>query len=55
MERIKNFLKEEEGVTMIEYGLLAALIAVVLIGTIQALTGSLTTMFGKVETAVAGS
>jgi pilus assembly protein Flp/PilA len=28
MERIKRFLKDEEGVTAIEYGLIAALIAV---------------------------
>lgn len=31
MERILRFLKEEEGVTAIEYGLIASLIAVVLI------------------------
>ena len=54
MDKIKRFLKEEEGVTMIEYGLLAALIAVALIGTIQALTGGLTKMFKSVETAVGG-
>lgn len=31
MELIKRFLKEEEGVTAIEYGLIAALIAVMII------------------------
>lgn len=31
MQFIKRFLKEEEGVTMVEYGLLAALISVVCI------------------------
>ncbi len=31
MERIKRFLKGEEGVTAIEYGLIAALIAVAII------------------------
>ncbi len=31
MEKIKRFLKGEEGVTAIEYGLIAALIAVVII------------------------
>ena len=31
MERILRFLREEEGVTAIEYGLIAALIAVMII------------------------
>jgi pilus assembly protein Flp/PilA len=31
MEFIKNFIQEEDGVTAIEYGLIAALIAVVII------------------------
>jgi pilus assembly protein Flp/PilA len=31
MERILRFLREEDGVTAIEYGLIASLIAVVLI------------------------
>ncbi len=39
MELIKRFLKEEEGVTAIEYGLIAALIAVACV-TIWGLTGT---------------
>ena len=35
MEKIKRFLKDEEGVTMIEYGLIAALIAVALIAVLS--------------------
>ena len=31
MEKLKRFLKDEEGVTALEYGLLAALIAVAII------------------------
>ncbi len=31
MEKIKRFLKEEEGATAIEYGLIASLIAVAII------------------------
>jgi pilus assembly protein Flp/PilA len=34
MNQIKRFVREEEGVTMVEYGLLAALIAVVSIAVI---------------------
>jgi pilus assembly protein Flp/PilA len=37
MERIKKFFKDESGVTALEYGLIAALIAVVIIGAVQAL------------------
>ena len=34
MNRIKNFIREEDGVTAIEYGLIAALIAVVIIAAV---------------------
>lgn len=49
MERIKKFLKEEEGVTMIEYGLLAALIAVALIATVKLVQTGLITTFSAVS------
>ena len=52
MERIKRFLKDEEGVTMIEYGLIAALIAVVVIGVLTTLGTNLNTKFNSVATAV---
>jgi pilus assembly protein Flp/PilA len=37
MERIKNFFKDESGASAVEYGLLVALIAVVIIGAVSAL------------------
>jgi pilus assembly protein Flp/PilA len=37
MERIRNFFKDESGATMVEYGLMVALIAVVCIGIVQVL------------------
>ncbi len=50
MERIKRFLKEEEGVTAIEYGLIAALIAVACV-TVWGLTGeALIAKFEEVNT-----
>ena len=56
MKRIMEFLKEEEGVTAIEYGLIAALIAVFIIGALEILGGGLssafTTVGGKVTEAV---
>jgi pilus assembly protein Flp/PilA len=36
MEKLKKFLKSEDGVTAIEYGLIAALIAVIIIGAVTA-------------------
>jgi len=48
MEMIKRFLKEEEGVTAIEYGLIAALIAVAIIGALIAVRDGLNTTFGEV-------
>lgn len=42
---IKRFLVEEEGVTMVEYGLLAALIAVVCIVAIRLIGTNLNAVF----------
>lgn len=48
MEFIKNFMQEEDGVTAIEYGLIAALIAVVIITAVQLVGTNLTAVFNKV-------
>jgi len=45
----KKFLKDENGATAIEYGLIAALVAVAIVGALTTLGGGLTTMFGKVN------
>jgi pilus assembly protein Flp/PilA len=50
MKYIKKFLAEEDGVTAIEYGLLAALIVVVSISTITAIGPKLKTTFNSVLT-----
>lgn len=50
MTALKRFLKDESGATAIEYGLIAALVAVALIGTLGALEGNLTTMFNAIGT-----
>ena len=47
---VSRFVKDESGATAIEYGLIAALIAVVIIGAVQALGGQLSTTFGAVTT-----
>ncbi|MGE0152152.1 MAG: Flp family type IVb pilin [Reyranellaceae bacterium] len=47
-----RLLKDESGATMIEYGLIAALISVAAILSLQAMGGSLQDMFGTVSTAL---
>ena len=46
----KGFAKGEEGATMVEYGLMVALIAVVCIVAVGLLGTKLNTMFAKVDT-----
>lgn len=51
--KLKTLLSElrnrEEGATAIEYGLLAALVAVAIIGAVTSLSGELQGTFNKVE------
>jgi len=49
MEKIKRFLKEEEGVTAIEYGLIASLIALAIIVGVTAVGTNLGTTFTNVS------
>ena len=52
MNFIKNFIKEEDGVTAIEYGLIAALIAVVIIAAVTTVGTNLRTVFTNIGTAL---
>lgn len=54
MERIKQFFKEEEGVTAIEYGLIATLIALAIIGTVTLVGTQLSAKFQEVVDALGG-
>lgn len=47
---MQRFLKDEEGVTAIEYGLIAALIAVVIITAVQLVGTNLNEVFNAVAT-----
>jgi pilus assembly protein Flp/PilA len=49
MEMIKNFMQEEDGVTAIEYGLIAALIAVVIIGSVTLVGTKLDGIFDYIQ------
>ena len=50
---IKKFLKNESGATAIEYGLIAALIAVAVIGGVTALGSNANATFTKVSAKMA--
>jgi pilus assembly protein Flp/PilA len=47
---VKSFLIEESGATAIEYGLIAALISVVIIGVLATIGTNLTAKFQQVAT-----
>jgi pilus assembly protein Flp/PilA len=48
MKKLMNFFKDEEGATMVEYGLMVALIAVVCIVAVALLGTNLSTKFTTV-------
>jgi len=54
MNMFKRFLKDESGATAIEYGLIAALIAVVIIAGVSAVGTNLNDMFNAIGTTVQG-
>jgi pilus assembly protein Flp/PilA len=49
---ILRFVRDESGATAIEYGLIAAGIAVAIIAVVQGLGTNLNTTFGSVQTAL---
>jgi len=55
MNLIARFAKDESGVTAIEYGLIAALIAVFIIAALQLVGGGLNTVFTNVANALTGA
>ena len=52
MKTIKRFAKDESGATAIEYGLIAAGIAVAIIVVVQNLGTKLSTTFSNITTAI---
>ena len=51
--KTKSFLKSEDGATAIEYGLIAAGIAVAIIGIVFALGDELNNFFGMIQGQIA--
>ena len=50
---LTRFVMDESGATAIEYGLIAALIAVVIVGAVGLIGTNLNTVFGAVSTSLA--
>ena len=52
--QLQQFWNDEDGATAIEYGLIAGLIAVAIIGVLTALGENLDGMFTKISNAIKG-
>ncbi len=52
VQAVKTFWNDEKGVTAIEYGLLAALIAVFIVGSVQLVGNSLNATFQAIAAAL---
>ena len=52
MSLIDRFLNDESGATAIEYGLIAALIAVMIIAALTQVQAGLTGVFGRISAAL---
>jgi pilus assembly protein Flp/PilA len=55
MTKFLKLIKNEEGATAIEYGLIAALIAVAIIGAVSGVGTSLNSTFTNVSTGLSGA
>ena len=52
MTMLKKLIRNSKGATAIEYGLIAALIAVAIIGALNAMSGKLQSTFGLVTSSL---
>lgn len=56
LQKVMTFIRDEEGATAVEYGLIIGLIAVLLVAVLTAIGGTATTglqgLFTKVKTAI---
>ena len=53
--RVQSLVAREEGATMVEYGLMVALIALVCIGAVALVGGQLSTLFNDVKNSMSGT
>jgi len=55
LKSIMNFVRDEEGASAVEYGLLAALIAAVIVGAVTMLGTTLQGVFTDINTQISGA
>jgi len=55
MRKFRNFFKDESGATMVEYGLMLALIAVVVVSAVQLVGQSTSGVFNAADSSLTGS
>ncbi len=55
LAKMIGFIKDEDGATAIEYGLIAALVSVAAIGALTAMGGSLSAMFNTVASSLSSA
>lgn len=55
MKKLIKFFKDEEGATAVEYGLMLALIAIVILAAVTILGTNVSTKFSQVGSAVGGA
>ena len=55
MKLVTRFLKNDSGATAIEYGLIAALISVAIIGGASAVGGGINNTFGNISSKLPGA
>ena len=51
-QKVTEFLRDEQGVTSIEYGLLASLVAITALGSLGSLSGTLKTVFTQAAASI---
>jgi pilus assembly protein Flp/PilA len=54
-EKLLGFLRDEEGATAVEYGIMVALIAVAIIGAVTALSGAIQDTFNTAAEQMPGT
>ena len=55
IKSLRQFMRDDEGVTAMEYGLIAALVAVVIIVPVTNVGTNLALVFGRISTALAAA
>jgi pilus assembly protein Flp/PilA len=55
LNTLKRFIRDERGVTAVEYGLITALISIVIMGSVNAMGGGLNNTFGTLSSDLANN